>query len=495
MRAWLQEWKRRLRPDRARVPVFYDEPYRLPFARLDAHHGLEPRQVDFTTGYLLEAGIVRATDIHRPRPVSYAQLARVHDAAYLESLEAPETLASIFAVEPSVVPVDTVLDTVRRICGGTLEAARLALCTRRPAVNMAGGFHHAAPDHGGGFCVLNDIAVAITTLRQEGFGGSVAVLDLDAHPSDGTAACLSGDPHVWVGSLSGSDWGLVPGADEVLLARGCGDAEYLAALEALLERMPRAELAFVIAGGDVLRGDRFGLLGLSLKGARRRDLAVARALHRVPSVWLPGGGYHAEAWKVFVGSVLVLDERGHEPIQERFDPRGMLARHPSPLKALERQQAWEAITLEDLEGALGYADPGRPRLLGHYTEQSLEYALFRSGVGPSLERLGYGPPRVSVDVSAAGERLQLLGHAHGREHVLMDCVLSRQRVEGADVLFVDKLLLPQPRAAASPPVEEGEGAREVLEMLRFMAQRLGLRGVFFPPAESSLPGAPQARCG
>ncbi|ADO75542.1 histone deacetylase family protein [Stigmatella aurantiaca] len=487
MRAWLLDWKKRLRLDKARVPIFYDEPYRLPFGCLEAQQGLEPRQVDFTTGYLVERGIIQAEDIHRPRPVSYAQLARVHDAAYLEALEEPETLASIFAVDPSEVPVDTVLDTVRRICGGTLEAARWALSTQRPAVNMAGGFHHAAPDHGGGFCVLNDIAVAIATLRHEGFDGPVGVLDLDAHPADGTAACLEGDAQVWVGSLSGSDWGLVPGADEVLLDRGCGDAEYLAALEALLERMPRVALAFVIAGGDVLRGDRFGLLGLSLKGARRRDAAVARALHRVPSVWVPGGGYHAEAWKVFAGSVLVLNGRGHEPIHGRFDPLGMLARHRSPLKALERPQAWEAITLEDLEGALGYTHPGSPRLLGHYTAQSLEYVLFRSGVGPSLERLGYGQPRVAVDVSAAGERLQLLGHAQGREHVLMDCVLRRQRVEGADVLCVDKLL--------SPLVVGGEGAREALEMLRFMAQRLGLRGVSLPPAESLPPAGAQARCG
>lgn len=485
MRAWLRQWKRRLRSDRARVPVFYDAPYRLPLSRLGATHGLEPCQVDFTTGYLLEAGIIRAADVHRPRPVSYAQLARVHGASYLESLGAPETLARIFTVEPADVPVDTVLDAVRRICGGTLEAARLALSTGRPAVNMAGGFHHAAPDHGGGFCVLNDIAVALAALREEGFAGTVAVIDLDAHPSDGTAACLTGDPRVWVGSLSGSDWGQVPGAQEVLLAHGCGDAEYLAALEALLSRMPPAQLAFVIAGGDVLRGDRFGRLGLSLKGARRRDLAVARALHGVPSVWLPGGGYHAEAWKVFAGSVLVLSGWGHEPIDERFDPRGMLARHRSPLEAHAPPRPWEAITLEDLEGALGFAHLDRPRLLGHYTEQSLEYVLFRSGVGPALERQGYGPPRVSVDVTAAGERLQLLGQAHGQEQVLVDCVLRRGRVEDADVLCVDTLRVPPPRGPVSPPA--GDARREVQEMLRFMAQQLGLRGVALPPGAEGRP--------
>jgi acetoin utilization deacetylase AcuC-like enzyme len=477
MSAWLRQWKRRLRPGRARVPVFYDGPYRLPFSRLGATHGLEPCQVDFTTGYLLEAGVIRAAEVRRPQPVSYAQLARVHAASYLESLGAPETLARIFTVEPSGVPVDTVLDAVRRICGGTLEAARLALATGGPAVNMAGGFHHAAPDHGGGFCVLNDIAVALAALREEGFAGPVAVLDLDAHPPDGTAACLTGDPRAWVGSLSGSDWGQVPGAQEVVLAPGCGDAEYLAALEALLSRMPPARLAFVIAGGDVLRGDRFGRLGLSLRGARQRDMAVARALHGVPSVWLPGGGYHAEAWKVFAGSVLVLHGWGHEPIEARWE-RGRLSRHRAPLEAPAPPQPWEAITLEDLEGALGFSHGEPPRLLGHYTAQSLEYVLFRSGVGPALERQGYGPPRVSVEFTAAGERLRLLGQAQGQEQVLVDCVLRRGRVEEADMLCVDTLRAPSPLGPASPPA--GDALREVMALLRFMAQQLGLQGVALP---------------
>ena len=294
MRGWLEEWRARLRPNRARVPVFYDESYRLPFAGLELSTGIEPRRVDFTTWYLLETGVLRPAEVHRPLPASYEQLARVHDAAYLESLARPETLARIFAVDPSDVPVDTVLDTLRRVCGGTLEAARMALARRSPVANLAGGFHHAAPDHGGGFCALNDIAVALAAVRAEGFDGTTVVVDLDAHPPDGTAACFAGDSKVWIGSISASNWGGLPGVDEVVMPDGTGDAEYLAKLEALLGRMPRAQLAFVVAGGDVLRGDRFGRLGLSLEGARRRDCSVARALRGLPAVWLPGGGYHEE---------------------------------------------------------------------------------------------------------------------------------------------------------------------------------------------------------
>src|SRR5437763_17199127 len=160
----------------------------------------------------------------------------------------------------------------------------------RRALNLLGGFHHATPDVAGGFCPVNDVAVAIAAVRAGGFRGRVIVLDLDAHPPDGIAACLARDPAAFVGSISGSDWGRVDGADETVLPEGTGDAAYLAALEALLLRLPDAELAFVLAGGDVLAGDGIGRLGLSLDGCRERDLRVADALTRIPSLWLPGGG-------------------------------------------------------------------------------------------------------------------------------------------------------------------------------------------------------------
>jgi acetoin utilization deacetylase AcuC-like enzyme len=489
MRGWLQAWRARLLPERARAPVFYDASYRLPFYGLEHSTGIEPRRVDFTLWYLLETGVLRPADVHSPTPASYAQLARVHGAAYLESLGRPETLARIFAVEPSDVPVDTLLDTLRHICGGTLEATRLALAQRRPATNLAGGFHHAAPDHGGGFCAVNDIAVALAAVRAEGFSGKTVVVDLDAHPPDGTAACFAGDPKVWIGSISGSDWGTVPGVDEVLLPPDTGDAEYLEALEALLDRMPRAELAFVIAGGDVLHADRFGRLGLTLEGARKRDRLVARALGGLPAVWLPGGGYHEQAWKVFAGSILVLRGRGHQPIQARFDPLSARFHRIARMLSREPVSDWEPITQEDLEGAMGAMAPRDSRVLGYYTAQSLEYALFRYGLLPHLERLGYGRLRVEVGTTGAGDRIQLMGQAGGQEHQLVDCVLERKRLGEHEYLFVNWLTLRHPLAHFSAlrpqlPGQEVPGlglSREAAEMLMLMADRLKLEGVAFRP--------------
>ena len=119
----------------------------------------------------------------------------MHDAELLESLGRPETLARVFAVDPSDVPVDEVMTTVRLACGGDARRPRARRSApRAPALNLLGGFHHAAPGAAGGFCPVNDVAVAVAALRAEGFTGRVAVLDLDAHPPDGIAACLAQRP-------------------------------------------------------------------------------------------------------------------------------------------------------------------------------------------------------------------------------------------------------------------------------------------------------------
>ena len=283
--------------------VYYDEAYRLPISGVEAGpHSLETRRADDVVHSLLHEHALRFKDIINPEPASYTDLARVHTPEYLESLHDPAALANVFAVDPTDIYVDEVMRTLRLGVGGTIEAARFAVARKRVALNAFGGFHHAAPSRGAGFCALNDVAVAIAVLRADGFQGRIAVLDFDFHPPDGTAACLGRDASVWLGSVSGADWGALAGVDETILGEGTADAEYLRAVEGLLGRMPDVDLAFVLAGADVLTGDRLGLFALSLAGTRRRELLVARRLGSLPQVWLPAGGYSSHAWKVLKAS-------------------------------------------------------------------------------------------------------------------------------------------------------------------------------------------------
>lgn len=476
------------------LPVFYDPRFRLPLSGIEAAAGFDPRRSDFAAWWLRASRLLGPRCFRTPRRATLDELARVHTPEHLESLSRPESLATIFGVDPSDVPADELLDTIRLATGGTIDAARLALRIRRPALNLLGGFHHAGPATAGGFCAVNDVAVAVAAVRTFGFRGRVVILDLDAHPPDGIAACLAKDPRVWIGSISASNWGALEGVDETVLPEGTGDAEYLAALRALLRRMPRADLAFVLAGGDVLAGDRFGKLGLSLDGARRRDLAAAEALAGTPSVWLPAGGYHRDAWRVLAGTGMAIAAgsraeipRDYDPLSERYDAV-MRELRPSDLGASGE------LTTEDIEEALGLRPRGPRLLLGFYTASGLEQGLHRVGLLDTMKRLGYRDCRVLVDSTGLGDRLRVMGHAAGQDHLLVEAILEKRRVRGIEILFIHWLSLRNPIARFSErrpqlPGQEVPGlglAREAGTLLSRMAIRLGLAGVVFRPSHYHL---------
>lgn len=472
------------------VAVWYDPLYRLPLAGLQAHVGMEPRRADFAAWYLVDRRVVPSELVFTPEAVSYADLARVHTPEYLESLGHVDKLAEVFSVNPGELQVDEVMHSMRLACGGTLAATRHALRTGQPAMNLLGGFHHAWRDRGGGFCPVNDVAVAIAAVRASGFRGQIVVLDLDAHPPDGLADCLQYDPATWLGSISGADWGPLPCCDETVLPSQTGDAEYLEALDDLLERMPKPALAFVIAGGDVLAGDRFGGLSLTLDGARRRDLRLAEQFDDVPSVWVPGGGYNERGWRVLAGTAIALALRSARPIREGYDP--LQARFAAIAGGLDAAElTTDEFDTDDIAQALGLRGSSRPQLLGYYTAEGIEFALYRYGVLDQIGRLGYRSVRVEVDQVELGDRLRLFAQdASGREHVVFECVLERRRVSGVEMLYVHWLTLRHPLATFDErrpalPGQDAPGlglAREAGEMLERIARRLGLPGVAFRPS-------------
>lgn len=473
--------------------VFHDEAYRLPISGAESGpSALETRRADDALHYLLHEHALALDEVINPEPASYEELARVHTPEYLEALHDPQTLARIFAVDPSDIYMDELLRTLRLGVGGTVEAARHALKRKHSVMNLFGGFHHAAPGRGAGFCALNDVAVAVAAVRQEGFEGRIGVLDFDFHPPDGTAECLGKDGSIWLGSISGADWGPLPGVDETVLPSGTEDAEYLAAVEALLGRMPDVELAFVLAGADVLTGDRLGQFRLSLPGTRRRELLVSRRLGSLPQVWLSAGGYSSHAWKVLAGIGLTLAFDTEDPIPTDYDP--LKARMVGISRTLKTEALGSEpyISEADIADALGVPRSGPQKLLGFYTAEGLEYALERYRLLPILRRLGFHNLRVVFDRVSPYERARLLGidATTGREHVLIELEVERRRLGPGTFLFINWLSLRNPRAHFSNlrpqlPGQEVPGlglAREMSQMLTLMARRLLLDGVAFRPS-------------
>jgi acetoin utilization deacetylase AcuC-like enzyme len=241
--------------------------------------------------------IVPAERVHDPDRAGEEALALVHTRDYLRrfregALDAAELRLLGFPWSEALV------ERSYRAVGGTIAAARHALATG-VAMNLAGGTHHAFPDHGEGFCVFNDVAVAIRLLRDERRLRRAAVIDLDVHQGNGTHAIFAGDPDVFTFSMHGGrnyPFHKVAGTLDVELADGTGDEEYLALLAEALPRVLTAaapDLVVYIAGADPHERDRLGRLALTFDGLARRDAMVLDACREVgiPVAVTIGGGY------------------------------------------------------------------------------------------------------------------------------------------------------------------------------------------------------------
>jgi acetoin utilization deacetylase AcuC-like enzyme len=227
---------------------------------------------------------------------SWDDLGLVHDVAYLAAVR--DGSLDDGAVRRLGFPwSEALVNRGRRSTGGTLAALAWAFA-HGAAGNMAGGTHHAFRDRGEGFCLFNDLAVAVAVARRDHGVRRAAVVDLDVHQGNGTAALFDGDPDVFTLSLHGGrnyPFHKEASSLDVPLADGCADDAFLRALDASLEVVAghKPEVLLYQAGVDALLGDRLGRLALTHEGLKRRDARVFDLAARlgVPLVVTLGGGY------------------------------------------------------------------------------------------------------------------------------------------------------------------------------------------------------------
>ena len=237
-----------------------------------------------------------AIDLAVPDAVDAAALTRVHDPAYVRRVEEgrldrDEVRRIGFPWTPQLV------ERSKRSVGGTVAATFAALADGT-AANLAGGTHHAFADRGEGFCVFNDVAVAARALQAARPGSRCAVIDLDVHQGNGTAAIFAGDDSVFTASVHGaSNYPFRKETSDVdlPLPDGTTDERFLGAVEEATRRAlaTAPDLVYYVAGADAFEGDRLGRLAVTRDGLRARDEIVFDACTAagVPVAVVMSGGY------------------------------------------------------------------------------------------------------------------------------------------------------------------------------------------------------------
>jgi len=259
-------------------------------------HVFPSRKYRLIHDQLLDEGTAEPWDFVEPQPVADEDVLRVHDAGWVHRLKTG-TMTDAEVIRLEIPYSEAMVNGFWLAAGGTLLAARNALCVRI-GFNIGGGFHHAFPGHGEGFCAIHDVAVAIRALQHEKTIERAMVVDCDVHHGNGTAAIFAGDTSVLTVSLHQfNNYPSVKPAStiDVHLRDGIGDEEYLERLRGALDLAMgfAPHLIVYVAGADPYREDQLGGLKLTMEGLKQRDrLMFEAALQKgVPLAVTLAGGY------------------------------------------------------------------------------------------------------------------------------------------------------------------------------------------------------------
>jgi acetoin utilization deacetylase AcuC-like enzyme len=455
---------------------------------------LDPKRAERVLSFLADEGLVARQDIRVPRRPQVRAFLRVHDADYLERLQRTDEVTRIFGTPVSDLELSNIIEMQRMMSGGTIFATKIAVREGGVVFNLGGGFHHALRDSGMGFCLVNDIAVAIARLRSRGFSDRVLVVDLDMHDGNGTRAIFARDPSVHTYSIHADHWG-EPEADEATAIALGDDVEDEVLLGTLLKTLPDVvesvdpSLVIYLAGADPAADDALGNWRLTAAGMLSRDRFVMDLLrgreHPVPVVVVLGGGYGDRSWTYtarFASWSMTgraIEPPANEELVLRRFRRIWQTLDPAALTSEPDDSDWR-ITEEDLGGIVPEA-ARETRFLGYE----------RFGIMDQLRARGYKRPVVAMDLDhPLGQNLRIFGDTD-RAELLMELRANRNttNVPGCEVLVVEWLLLQNPRAHFGPyrrplPGQNHPGLgmlREVFGWLVVVCEKLGLDGIHFTP--------------
>ena len=466
---------------------------------------LDPERATKILAFLTEEGLIEADDLWISRAPALRTMLRVHDPDYIESLQRHEVVERIFGAPVTDEEIEGVVEMQRFAVGGTIQATRLAIQNRGVAVNLGGGQHHATRDAGLGFCLFNDIAVAVSRLRSKGFRDPVLVVDLDIHDGNGTREIFALDPSVHTYSIHGEDWGNTEAVASTSIALGAdvGDEVYLGTILKTLPEVFAATkpgLVIYLAGTDTAADDLLGNWRISAQAMMVRDEFVIeisrRKNRRMPIAIVLGGGYGPRSWKYtarFLSWLIrgrVIEPPENEELTLRRFRRIKNTLDPSSLTSEPGDFTWK-LSEEDLAGILPGV-PRRTRFLSYFSRHGVELLLERFGILDQLRVRGFENPTVDVDLThPVGQTVRIFG-GPDHEELLMELRVNRDSrlIPGCELLNIEWLLLQNPRAEFGPyrrplPGQNHPGLgmlKEVFGWLVMVAEVLELDGIGYVPS-------------
>lgn len=275
------------------MKVFYSSQY---YADIGEGHVFPIRKFELVRDKLLREGTLSQKNFAEPQPASISDALLVHTEDYITRLRA----GALTPREIRRLGLPWTKGLVRRsfrAVGGTIAASQYAL-QHGIGSNLAGGTHHSFPDRGEGFCVLNDVAIAIHVLRRKGSAQRFGIVDLDVHQGNGTAEIFQNDDDVFTFSMHGvKNYPLfkIPSKLDVELNDGTSDDEYLNTLANYLPRVfdHKPDMIFYLGGADPYEKDKLGRLSLTMDGLQKRDefVLVQSKERNIPIVTTMSGGY------------------------------------------------------------------------------------------------------------------------------------------------------------------------------------------------------------
>jgi len=295
--------------------------------RYDLHLGVHvfpSQKYRMVRDYLLAEKIVAPENFLAPQPATDDDVLRVHSQEYVYKLKTG-SLSYTEILRMEVPYSKELVEACWLAAGGSILAGRRAL-EDGWAANIGGGFHHAYPDHGEGFCVIHDVAVAIRRLQFDRAIETAMVVDTDVHQGNGTAAIFGGDGTVFTLSIHQENnypYPKPPSTIDINLPDGIGDEDYLAVLEKHLHKAFHdfsPQILFYVGGADPYREDQLGGLALTMQGLSHRDALVfdyARR-HKLPVVITLAGGYArrvADTVRIHVNTILAAREAAQQSKQ------------------------------------------------------------------------------------------------------------------------------------------------------------------------------------